>query len=93
MSRHIDGTGAGHPVLGFLDLLEASLDEVAEAPMWSLGSVETTTVITRLSVDLARLAELEARALLQAKTLALPDEIGARFAEAAAGTHDPDDAG
>jgi hypothetical protein len=78
MSRHLDDTGAGHPILGFLDLLERGLDDIADTPAWSLTAAETTAVITRLETDLARLAELEARSLCQAKNLDLPGEIGAR---------------
>ncbi len=78
MSRHLDGTGSGNPITGFLDLLEAGLDEIAGAPAWSLDADETTAVITRIEADLARLAELESRALTQAKTLDLPGQIGAK---------------
>ena len=78
MSRHLDGTGTGHPILGFLDLLEAGLDQVTDTPAWSLNAEEATQVITRLSADLARLAELEARSLTQAESLDLPGQLGAR---------------
>ncbi|MGA8847462.1 MAG: DUF222 domain-containing protein [Nocardioides sp.] len=78
MSRHLDGTGTGHPITGFLDLLEAGLDDLATIPAWSLDAGETTEVITRIEADLARLTELEARALRQASTLDLPGQIGAR---------------
>jgi hypothetical protein len=43
-----------------------------------LNAEETTQVITRLSADLARLAELEARSLTQAEALDLPGQLGAR---------------
>jgi hypothetical protein len=78
MSRHLDGTGTGHPILGFLDLLEAGLDQVTDTPARSLNAEEATQVITRLSADLARLAELEARSLTQAESLDLPGQLGAR---------------
>ncbi len=69
MSRHLDGTGTGHPILGFLDVLEDRLDEITDDPTWSLSAAETTEAVTRLTADLARLAEVEARLLLQAKAL------------------------
>ena len=78
MSRHLDGTGTGHPILACLDVLEAELDAIAETPAWSLNAEEATQVITRLSADLARLAELEARSLTQAEALDLPGQLGAR---------------
>ena len=78
MNRHLDDIGTGHPILGFLDLLERGLDDIAETPAWSLNAAETSVAISRLVADLARLAELEARSLCQAKTLDLPGEIGAR---------------
>ncbi|CAN5198931.1 hypothetical protein BH09ACT12_BH09ACT12_37030 [soil metagenome] len=78
MSRHLDGTGSGHPITGFLDLLEHGLDEVADTQLWSMNAEETTQFIVRLEADLARLAELEARALTQAKTLDLHGAIGAK---------------
>ena len=78
MSRHLDGTGSGHPITGFLDLLEAGLDDIAATPAWSLNAEDTAEAIRRIEADLARLAELEARALTQAKTLDLPGQIGAR---------------
>ena len=78
MSRHLDDTGTGHPILGFLDLLESGLDDIAGAPAWSLNADETASAITRLVSDLARLAEVETRLLGQAQTLDLPGAIGAR---------------
>ena len=78
MSRHLDDTGTGHPILGFLDALETGLDDIKDAPAWSLSDKETTAAVTRLVSDLARLAELECRLLGQAQTLDLPGSIGAR---------------
>ena len=78
MSRHLDGTGTGHPVLGFLDLLEQGLDQITHTPAWSLNAEETTAAITRLTADLARLAEVETRLLGQAEALDLPGVMGAR---------------
>ncbi len=69
MSRHLDGTGSGHPILAFLDVLEERLDDIAEAATWSLNAAETTEAITRLTTDLARVAEVEARLLLHAKSV------------------------
>jgi hypothetical protein len=76
MSRHLDDTGTGHPILGFLDVLEAGLDEIAEASAWSLSAAETSEVLVRLSADLARLAELETRGIGQGATLDLPGDLG-----------------
>ena len=78
MSRHLDGTGTGHPVLGFLDLLEQGLDQITGTPAWSLNAEETTAAITRLSTDLARLAEVETRLIGQVEALDLPGVMGAR---------------
>jgi hypothetical protein len=77
MSRHLDGSGTGHPILGFLDLLEAGLDQVTDTPAWSLCAEETEAAITRLSADLARLSEVETRLLGQAESLDLPGQLGA----------------
>ena len=82
MSRHLDGTGTGHPVLGFLDLLEHGLDQITDTPAWSLNAEETTAAITRLSSDLARLAEVETRLLGQVEALDLPGTMGARSTSA-----------
>jgi hypothetical protein len=76
MSRHLDDTGTGHPILGFLDLLDAGLDGIADAPAWSLTAGETTAAVTRLVADLARLAEIETRLLGQVAALDLPAEMG-----------------
>ena len=76
MSRHLDDTGTGHPILGFLDLLEAGLDDIKDTPAWSLNAAETTDVLVRLSADLARLAELEARAIGHGATVDLPGDLG-----------------
>ncbi len=68
MSTHVDGTGSGHPITDFLDLLEAGLDDVAAVPAWSLDAEDTAGVITRLDPDHADeheaklLARQEARA-------------------------------
>ena len=82
MSRHLDGTGTGHPVLGFLDLLEHGLDQITDTPAWSLNAEETTAAITRLSSDLARLAEVETRLIGQVEALDLPGTMGARSTSA-----------
>ncbi|MEN8672614.1 DUF222 domain-containing protein [Nocardioides sp.] len=78
MSRHLDGTGTGHSVLGFLDLLEQGLDQITDTPAWSLNAEETTAAITRLSTGLARLAEVETRLIGQVEALDLPGVMGAR---------------
>ena len=78
MSRHLDGTGSGHPILRCLDVLEAELDTIADTPAWSLNAEETTDAITRLEAGLARLAEVETRLIGQAETLDLPASIGAK---------------
>ncbi len=78
MSRHLGDSGSAHPILAFLDDLEAGLDEVTEAPTWSLDKAQTTQVVSRVVAALARLGELESRALGQAETLDLPGDLGAR---------------
>ncbi len=77
MAKHLDDT-QGHPILRFLDVLSKGLDEIAETPAWSLTTTETTQVVTRLEAELARLAEVEARALTQAETLDLHGAAGAK---------------
>ncbi|WP_323793739.1 HNH endonuclease signature motif containing protein [Nocardioides sp.] len=77
MSRHLDGTGTGHPILACLDVLEGELDTISDTPAWSLTAEETTTAVARLVADLARLAEVETRLLAQAEALDLPGTIGA----------------
>jgi hypothetical protein len=76
MSRHLDDTGTGHPILGFLDVLEAGLDDIADTPAWSLSADETAAAVTRLVADLARLAEVETRLLGQIAALDLPADMG-----------------
>ncbi len=49
MSRHLDDTRTGHPILRFLDLLEDGLDDIKDTPAWSLNAQETTQVVTRLT--------------------------------------------
>jgi hypothetical protein len=78
MSRHLDDTGTGHPILRCLDVLEDQLDAITDTPAWSLNAEETTDAITRLSSDLARLAEVETRLLGQVEALDLPGQLGAR---------------
>ena len=77
MSKHLDGT-LGHPVLRFLDVLEAGLDGVADSPVWSLDGAEATEATSRLVADLARLAELQTRVLTQVETLGVPAAGGFR---------------
>jgi len=60
MNRHLDGTGTGHPTLACLDVLEAELDAITDAPAWSLNAEETTEVVIWLSADLAALQALAA---------------------------------
>jgi hypothetical protein len=76
MSRYLDDTGTGHPILGFLDLLEAGLDSVVDTPTWSLSPAETAEVLTRLTADVARLAELECRTITHGATVDLPGDLG-----------------
>ena len=78
MSRHLDGTGSAHPIIGCLDALDRALDEAADAPTWSLDTTDTTQILQRIAADQARLAELEARALRHAETLQIPTDAGTR---------------
>ena len=78
MSRHLDGTGSAHPIIGCLDALDRALDEAADAPTWSLDTTDTTQILQRIATDQARLAELEARALRHAETLQIPTDAGTR---------------
>ena len=78
MSRHLDGTGSAHPIVRFLDLLERELDDLVDAPTWSLDAPDTTQVVGRLAALEARLDELEARAVRHAETLDIPITAGTR---------------
>ena len=78
MNEHPDGTGSAHPILRCLDTLERELDNLVEAPTWSLDPAETTQVITRLAAHNARIDELEARVLKHAETLQVPTAGGFR---------------
>ncbi len=69
MSRHLEGTGSGHPITRMLDVLDTALDDATEAPTWSLNAAQTADAISRLTTDLARLAEVEARLLTHAQGL------------------------
>ncbi len=42
MNEHLDGTGSAHPIMRCLDALERELDDVVDAPTWSLDAAETT---------------------------------------------------
>ena len=52
MSKHLDGT-QGHPVLRFLDVLEAGLDDVADSPVWSLDGADAAAATTRTRIERA----------------------------------------
>ena len=78
MSRHLDGTGSAHPIVRFLDAVERELDELVDAPTWSLDASDTTQVVGRLAALEARLDELEARAVRHAETLEVPAAAGTR---------------
>ena len=78
MNEHLDGTGSAHPILRCLDTLERELDDLVDAPTWSLDAAETTQVITRLATHAARIDELEARAVKHAETLQVPSAGGFR---------------
>ncbi len=78
MDRHLDGTGSAHPIVRLLDAVERELDELVEAPLWSLDVPDTTQVVGRLATVQARLDELEARAVRHAETLEVPTIGGFR---------------
>ena len=78
MSRHLDGTGSGHPIARLLDVLEDALDEAADAATWSLSVEETTRLVSRLVTDQARLAEVESRLLAHAQTVDVHGAAGMR---------------
>lgn len=78
MSRPVDGTRSGHPIVGFLELLEAGLDDIADVKAWSLSASEVTEAVVRMEADLARLGEIQGRLFGQADALDLPGEMGAR---------------
>ena len=82
MSRHLDGTGSAHPIVRFLDAVERELDELVDAPTWSLDASDTTQVVGRLAALEARLDELEARAVRHAETLEVPAAAGTRSTSA-----------
>ncbi len=77
MSKHLDGTGSGHPIPVACAHIRAELDHLTDTPTWSMsdGEVRDTLLeVTRLS---ARLAELEARLATTAHTRHLEDQSGA----------------
>ncbi len=89
MSRHLDGTGSAHPIIRFLDVLERELDDLVDAPTWSLDAPDTTQVVGRLVALEARLEELEARTVRHAETLEVPAAGGFRSTDRVARPADP----
>ena len=66
-----------HHVSRAVAQLEATLDEVADASLWSMDTAETAEVLVRLTRAGARLAELEARLASHAGTVGVPEQVGA----------------
>ena len=66
-----------HQVSRAVAQLEATLDEVADASLWSMDTAETAEVLVRLTRAGARLAELEARLASHAGTVGVAEQVGA----------------
>src|SRR4051812_3643022 len=60
------GDPPAHPVTRFLNSMSRALDQLAEAPTWSMSAAEQGDALVRLRAQRARLAELEMRVLLSA---------------------------
>jgi hypothetical protein len=77
--RHVDSTvsPAPHPVVGFAARLEAVLDTLADAPVWSMTTDEQAETLVLLTRAVSRVAELRLRVLAQADTSDVAAETGA----------------
>ncbi len=77
MSKHLDGTGSDHPITVTCAHLHTHLDDLTEAPTWSMTDEEVRDTLVELTTLSARVAELEARVAAQAQTRHVEDQSGA----------------
>ena len=66
-----------HQVSRAVAALEAALDDVADASLWSMPTDETAEVLVRLTRVAARVAELETRLATHAGTVGVAEQVGA----------------
>ncbi|ANH39980.1 hypothetical protein I601_3574 [Nocardioides dokdonensis FR1436] len=66
-------TLTAHPIDGAVARVHSVLDEVAEAPVWSMGQEVTARVLVEIARAEARLVELRSRALSQAESVAVQE--------------------
>ena len=66
-----------HQVSRAVAQLETTLDEVADASLWSMPTEETAEALVRLTRVAARLTELEARLATHAGTVGVAEQVGA----------------
>ncbi len=66
-----------HRVSRAVTQLEQTLDEVADASVWSMPSEATADALVRLTRIAARVAELETRLAQQAAAVGVPEAVGA----------------
>lgn len=72
----IGDTAVAHPLVGFVDALEALLDQAGAANAWTMTRSELASVLPRLTRAKARLSEVELRTLAEADRGSVGDETG-----------------
>ena len=78
MAEHTDTPRSGHPIEAFLSSVLEDLTSLADVPAWSMD-VATTTRVVRLAARVAAgVAEVEARSIVQADALGVPDAAQCR---------------
>jgi hypothetical protein len=70
-------TPLGHPLVRFLDDLEALLDDAGTANGWTMTPTELQSVLPRVTRAKARLDEVELRVLREADRNHVGDDVGA----------------
>ena len=73
-----DDLGPAHPVEGFVRAAGRDLAALAEQPLWTLDAARSRALVRRLAGLAAQVAELETRAIVQARDAGALDEDGAR---------------
>ncbi len=77
MSKHLDGTGSGHPITVACAHIRAELDHLTDTQTWSMSDGEVRDTLLEVTRLTSRLAELEARLATTAQTRHLEDQSGA----------------
>ncbi|CAI9404400.1 HNH endonuclease signature motif containing protein [Nocardioides sp. T2.26MG-1] len=70
-------TNPRHQVSRAVTQLEATLDDIADAALWSMDTAETADTLVRLTRVASRVAELEARVASHAGTVGVAEQDGA----------------